>query len=441
MVEAALDIARSSGLVTQQRPLLVMLSGGPDSVCLVDICHRLGAEVTALHINYGLREASDDDEAHCLSLCDSLGIPLIVERVALDPTEPGNLQNKARELRYAYAERYAQTDYATAHTASDQAETILYRLATSPGRRALLGMQPRKGRLVRPLLGTTREQTREYCAGRGLSWREDESNNDLHFARARIRHRLLPELRELNPQVERAIVETSGLLSDEMEVLERAVDEAVGRLGDRAVALGELREEPRGLARMILRRMAETASRDAGANVAQSSLSRDDADAILALGGAQNGGSVSLDLGGGLRAVCEYGILRFTYSTDPPPPAPVSLPVPGTVRFGDWEVEARSDTAGDALVSADKLADILTVRSWVSGDRMRPAGLGGSKSLQDLFTDRKVPRALRRTLPVVESEGEIVWVAGVSVDERFVIASDGPEHGNVIALVARRLNR
>jgi tRNA(Ile)-lysidine synthase len=72
---------------------------------------------------------------------------------------------------------------------------------------------------------------------------------------------------------------------------------------------------------------------------------------------------------------------------------------------------------------------------------MRPAGLGGSKSLQDLFTDRKVPRALRRTLPVVESEGEIVWVAGVSVDERFVIASDGPEHGNVIALVARRLNR
>jgi tRNA(Ile)-lysidine synthase len=252
---------------------------------------------------------------------------------------------------------------------------------------------------------------------------------------------LLPELRELNPQVERAIVETSGLLSDEMEVLERAVDEAVGRLGDRAVALGELREEPRGLARMILRRMAETASRDAGANVAQSSLSRDDADAILALGGAQNGGSVSLDLGGGLRAVCEYGILRFTYSTDPPPPAPVSLPVPGTVRFGDWEVEARSDTAGDALVSADKLADILTVRSWVSGDRMRPAGLGGSKSLQDLFTDRKVPRALRRTLPVVESEGEIVWVAGVSVDERFVIASDGPEHGNVIALVARRLNR
>src|SRR3712207_7977938 len=97
------------------------------------------------------------------------------------------------------------------HTASDQAETVLYRLAVSPGRRALLGMQPRRGRLVRPLLDATREDTRAYCRARGLHWREDPSNRDLVFARARVREEVLPALRELNPAVERTIAETAAL--------------------------------------------------------------------------------------------------------------------------------------------------------------------------------------------------------------------------------------
>nr|MDP8943865.1 tRNA lysidine(34) synthetase TilS [Actinomycetota bacterium] len=129
-------------------------------------------------------------------------------------------------------------------------------------------------------------------------------------------------------------------------------------------------------------------------------------------------------------------------------PAPVELGVPGTARFGPWEVEARLAEPGragerlrdDALVAASELASTLVVRAWRAGDRMRPAGLGGSKSLQDLFTDRKVPRELRRTLPVVESDGEIVWVAGVAVGERF--RSRPPEAGapapDLVSLSARR---
>ncbi|MEA2364454.1 MAG: tRNA(Ile)-lysidine synthase, partial [Thermoleophilaceae bacterium] len=181
-----LDAARDSGLVREGAPLLVLLSGGGDSVCLLDVTVRLGARVSALHVNYGLRSGADEDESFVRGLCERLGVPLFVEHVALDAAAaaPGNLQERARDARYLLAERLAEGDYAAAHTASDQAETVLYRLAVSPGSRALHGMAPRRGRLVRPLLGVTRDEVRSYLRSRQLDWREDPSNADRRFARA-----------------------------------------------------------------------------------------------------------------------------------------------------------------------------------------------------------------------------------------------------------------
>jgi tRNA(Ile)-lysidine synthase len=429
MSERALEAASESGLIRAGEPLLVMLSGGADSVCLLDCALTLGARVSALHVNYGLRPESDSDEEHCRALCARLGIPLSVERARLP--EGGNLQAEARDRRYALAERHAPdgTDYASGHTASDQAETVLYRLAVSPGRRALLGMEARRGRLVRPLLAATREDTRAHCVARGLQWVEDISNTDPRFARARVRVDILPALRELNPAAERTIVETSRLLRDEADVLDAAVDDTLARLGKLAPSIGELRALQPGLARLVLRRLAESAS--GGTH----SLSREHADAILRLG--ERGGSSSLDLGGGLRVLAEYGTLRFTRDPDAPPPPPAKLLVPGSARFGDWEVSAAIGEGGEALLAAEPLGVALTVRAWHEGDRMRPAGLGGSKTLQDLFTDRKVPRALRHRLPVVTTEdGEIVWVAGVAVDETFKAA---PGEGELVSLSARQV--
>ena len=416
MSEAALDAARESGLVPPGEPLLVMVSGGGDSVALLDIAVRLGASVSALHVNYGLREGAAADEELVRLRCEERDVPLMVERVEL--RGEGNLQERARDARYALAERLAEGDYAAAHTASDQAETVLYRLAVSPGSRALHGMAPRRGRLVRPLLAVTREEVREYLRARGLEWREDPSNADRRFARARVRHDVLDALRELSPAVERTIAETARQLRDEAEVLDAAVDEALKELGGGpAIALDALKENPPALQRLILRSLAARV------------LSRHELDRLLELGSE---GSKSLDLGGGLRAVAEYGTLRFTRSPDAEPPAPVELAVPGRARFGDWELEATVGGLGDVAVT--DLGPAVTVRAWRDGDRMRPAGLGGSKSLQDLFTDRKVPRALRHTLPVVEADGEIVWVAGVAVDERFAAEEGAP---GVVALSAR----
>jgi tRNA(Ile)-lysidine synthase len=462
---AALEAARASGLIRPGEPLLVMLSGGADSVCLLDVALRLGAAVTALHVNYGLRTEADDDEGHCRGLCAQLSVELIAEAAPL-PAE-GNLHARARDARYRLAERHATADYAAAHTVSDQAETVLYRLATSPGRRALLGMAPRRGRLVRPLLAATAEETRAHCREHGLQWREDASNDDPRFARARVRHGLLAALNEVAPGAERTIAETAAQLREEADVLDTAAREALQRLGGgpivEAAALASLGP---ALARLVLRRLAE---REANT---PHPLSRADVDAILALAGASpsrhaidvdpgNGhpssgsqadwvsiprgvpstpspapGTRSLDLPNGLRAIAEYGTLRFQLGPAAPAPESVTLQIPGEARFGSWDVRARVGGGGEVELDAAAVGVVVTVRSWREGDRIRPVGLGGTKSLQDLFTDRKVPRELRRSLPVVEVDGEIAWVAGLAVGERFAATEATAER---VGLSARLL--
>jgi tRNA(Ile)-lysidine synthase len=401
-----------------------MVSGGADSVCLLTVARELGADVSALHVNYGLRDGADEDESFVRALCESLSVPLHAERVALSGTE--NVQAEARDRRYALAERHATADYAAAHTATDQAETVLYRLAVSPGRRALLGMAPRRGRLVRPLLEATRADTEEWCRARRLDWREDPSNADVDsFARARVRHEVLQALRELNPAAELNIARTARLLREESEVLQGIADERL--TAGAALQLASLRAEARAIARLVLREAAELEG---------VSLGTGDIAAILAM---DDRGTRALDVSGG-RVLVEYGTVRFARAevATSEPAGEVRLAVPGEVRFGDWIVEAKLGGYGDVEVDATALGDVLTVRPWRDGDRMRPLGLGGSKSLQDMFTDRKVPRELRRTLPVAtDADGEIAWVAGIDVIGEHVRAGNGPR----VALSARRAVR
>jgi tRNA(Ile)-lysidine synthase len=369
--------------------VVVLLSGGRDSVCLLDLAVRLAGPVTALHVNYGLRDSADGDEAFCAELCERLGVPLRVHRAG---APEGNLQAWARAVRYAEAAKLEGL-IATGHTATDQVETVLYRLAASPGRRALLGMPERDGRLIRPLLECTREETAAYCVQRGLPWREDPTNESREFARNRVRHELLPALRSLHPAAEENVLRTLAILRDEAEVLDALV--AVEPDLDRLAAM------PPALARLAL---VEMAGAPIGARLPE----------ILTL---SRQGTQTLDLGGGLRAVAEYGRLRFDHGPDPPP-APAILPVPGSVAYGAGNVVCVETE--DGPFDADALGSRLDVRPWRPGDRMRPAGLGGSRTLQDLFTDRKVPRERRRALPVVVAAGEIAWVPDVAVGERFL---------------------
>jgi len=396
--------------------VLVLLSGGRDSVCLL---HRMAGEaerVWALHVNYGLRGAeSEADEAFCRALCARLGVELFVVHAE---AAAGNVQAWARDVRYAEAERLAaERDalIAVGHTATDQLETVLYRLAASPGRRALLGMPERSGRIVRPLLALTREQTAEYCRSHGLDWREDSSN--AVSARGLIRSAILPALRQLHPAAEANLLATLAQLRDEAEVLDAAVEAALRderELPEGQAEARELAALPPALARLVIQRLAGDGAPGLAAH----------ADAIVAL--SRRPGTATLDLPGGLRAISEYGRVRIAPAVPAPEPRPQTLAIPGRVAFGDGELvsERGAFAVADGTLAAEALAATLEVRPWRAGDRMRPLGLGGSKSLQDLFTDRKIPREARHRLPVVISDGEIAWVPGVATGERFRV---GPQ--------------
>ena len=287
--------------------VLVLLSGGRDSVCLLDLAVEHADRVEALHVDYGAgrrRASARSCASGSACRCTWCG----------RATPEGNFQAWARDVRYAEAERLARGVIAVGHTATDQVETVLYRLAASPGRRALLGMGERSGRVVRPLLGMTREETAAYCRARGLEWREDPSNDSDAFARNRARHGLVPALRELHPAAEANVLRTLATLRDEAEVLDALVDEA---LTDEVAGLEAL---PPALARLCLERLA-------GAPVGARARE------ILQL---RTGGS--LDLGGGLRVVEEYGRLRFSRGPAPPAAEPAALAVPGRAAFAGGEL-------------------------------------------------------------------------------------------------------
>jgi tRNA(Ile)-lysidine synthase len=299
---------RRAGVLARDRPLVAMFSGGRDSSCLLDVALALlgSARVSALHVNYGLRAEANEDEDHCRASCERLGVELEVVRVERGKGREqaaGNLQAWARELRYREAARIAARRdalIATGHTASDQVETILYRLAASPGRRALLGMASCEGRLVRPLLEFTREQTAAYCRERDIAWREDESNLDERFARTRVREGLLPALRAVHPAAEANVLRTAALLREETELLDALVAEELAD-GPR-IEIARLRELPAALARMVVVALAEQV---AGTFVPQAG---ERVEEILAL--ARRGGRAELHVGGSAGAVIHHGMLE-----------------------------------------------------------------------------------------------------------------------------------
>ena len=415
--DEVLEAVAAGGLLVVDRAVIVLVSGGRDSTCLLDLAVRIAGReaVTALHVNYGLRNAAQRDERHCAQLCEHLGVPLQIRRP--QRPESGNLQAWARDERYGAAASAALArggDVAAGHTATDQVETILYRLASSPSRRALLGMRPREGVLVRPLLEYTREQTAAYCVARGLSWREDETNASDAYARNRIRARLLPALRDVHPGAFDNVLAVTDVLRDEAAVLDGLVDDVLR--GRNQIELARLRELAPALSRLVLQRLAD----EAAGGIAPGAARR--LGDVTAL---SDRGTVELHLGAGVRAIAEYGVVRFERlgTSEQRAPQPVRLQIPGAVRFGPSEVscELEPPAREPGMLDRATLGDELVVRSWRPGDRMAPLGLSGSKSLQDLFTARRVPRRERAAVAVVESHGEIAWVAGVATSERFKV--------------------
>ena len=388
-----------------------MVSGGADSACAAaGLARVLGAEaVHASHVNYGLRPGAADGEAAARRLCAALRIDLHVERPQRLPA--GNLQAAARTIRYDAARRLRDRTGAavivTGHTRTDVAETTLYRLAASPGSRALLGLAPRSGRVVRPLLGLGRERIRELAIAAGLPFADDETNDEPLYARNRIRAEVLPVLRDVNSGAEPNIAETRAELAEEA---------AAARAGRARGARGRRRRRRRGRdLRRGARRLGAgpAAARPAGARRARRrapgaararARGRDRAARRAAPRAARSSSAAAWS------PICESGFVRFRAAADDAAPVPEAVALgapragPGRRLGGPRRASPRPGRAGGPRRSPRStpraLAGALEVRTWREGDRIRPLGMQGTKTLQDLFTDRGVPRSLRHSIPV-----------------------------------------
>jgi tRNA(Ile)-lysidine synthase len=258
--EALIEI----GVAPYKSPAIVLFSGGGDSTALLLAISRFydPGQITALHFNYALRgDSSESDEAFCREFCERLGVPIEVRRAPEFPG--GNLQDWARDLRYSAAEELAadkgpEAVIVVAHTADDQAETILYRLFASPGRRALQGIPERRGRIVRPLLHLRRAELREWLVAEGIEWREDASNEDPKYARVRARQ-LLADAESLHPAAISNLLQTAEDLRQEGAELAALVDGLTDGLTteDGALDLDGLAELPPALGGAVLRRYVE----------------------------------------------------------------------------------------------------------------------------------------------------------------------------------------
>jgi tRNA(Ile)-lysidine synthetase-like protein len=461
---------RRHGMLEPRDRVVVAVSGGHDSVALLhallELRSSLYLTLTVAHLDHGLRgAASDADRAYVEAMAERLGLPCVARREEVaslarrerrSPEEAGRIARR-RFLRET-AEATGSRRVALGHQREDQAETVLWRLITGSGRGGLSGIRPvSEGLFIRPLLECSRADILAYLESRDIVPREDASNTDRRYPRNRIRHDLLPLLRDaFNPRVTDAIARTAEILREEDDHLDRRARRALAALligdenGAPAVAspgagtgTGGLASAPpllldaehlRHLPLPLARRVLRLALRRAG--LAGRDLARERIEEVLDL--ATRGENRSLSLGESFTARLEYGQLRFEKGAPHPPPGPAAartLGLPGEAKVAEAGVVIRASLAARESVESDylrapahriyvdarTLGAPLIVRAPRPGDRLHPLGAPGSRKLSDLWTDLKVGREARRRGLVVECAGRIVWAVGLRMADPFRI--------------------
>jgi len=420
--------------------VLIALSGGPDSVALlgalVALAPQFGIGVCAAHLNHGLRgEESLRDQCCAVEVARRLGVPCVVGCSAVLHSGP-NLEARARRERYAFLTRTATeqrcTKIATGHTRDDQAETILMRLLRGTGSDGLAAIRAvRDGQIIRPLIECSRAAVLDYVRRRALPFCEDSSNRDTRFLRNRIRHEILPLLQAVNPAAVRNAAAAAQGVTDELVWLrqqdERLLAAALAADGSLAVAAVRGAEMP------WRTRLVRAWLRHLHGDVAGLQRAHFQAVVELARGQRPNG---RVRLPGGQWVVREYTQLRCLAATPPEAPELAQvLAIGATVclRSG-WRIRAACEAVSvewqrprslfEAAADASAVAAPLVVRTVRPGDRIQPLGLRGHRKLQDVLVDRKIPLAARRLCPVVELEGEVLWVPGVMRSNRALVTAE-----------------
>jgi tRNA(Ile)-lysidine synthase len=407
--------------------LVVGVSGGADSVALLDACATLSSllefRVLGAHFDHRLRPGSEEDGAFCGSLCERLGVRCVQGASDVRRTigrGASGVEEAAREARYAFLRRTMAEEgaaaIAVAHTRDDQAETLLLRLLRGAGTRGLASMRPRYGDVLRPLLRVCRADVLEHLKARGLEHREDPTNADLGLARNRVRRELIPYLEmHFNPSILEALARTAELLADDEAALKARLPllapDAVVREDEAVIVRGSgLRGAPPAAGRLTIRGALELSGGLRGVNAGH-------VEALLGLATAGASGR-RVSLPGARDATVSFGDLRIAPRRGPSHAFALPLPVPGrAVLPGGWEVVARplpsaQPACGEAAFSGPR--DGLVVRTRRSGDRVRLRHR--EMSLKRFLMERRVPFDERSRLPLIASGDRVLWVAGQAIE-------------------------
>lgn len=415
---------------------LIMISGGQDSVALLELLAGkfLGrarpTSIHALHVNHHLRgEESDADQALVARHCSRLSVELTISDRPITKAA-GNVQAAAREARreaaLAAARELGCERIALGHTADDQVENMLYRLGRYGGLAAIRGMLPCNPPWVRPLLNVRRKDTASFCLETGLEYAVDRGNAYPGYARTGIREQVLPAWERVLPGAVRAASRAAEVAAEMEQLVDAVLAEGFPGPDSSSVSAARLLGFTRPVRRLLLHALLEGRE---GLEVTRT--------AVLALERLMAvPGSAGLDLGGGWRAHKEYDLIRLEREereavdmfTRAPEFAPeeVSLSVPGEVQWRGVSVRAERvevfsapDPSREAYVDGIVVSGKgLTVRSVAPGDRIQPLGMSGTRKVQDILVDLRVPAAARRRVPMIVSEDGILWLCGLVVAEQ-----------------------
>ena len=427
-------VAETIDVLKMIRPgekVLVAVSGGADSVCLLSVLTALGFEVAVAHFNHGLRgKASDEDEGFVEALASRLHLRFFVQGERPDlPT--GNLEEITRMARRTFLGRVAEREgfpkIALAHSRDDRTETFVLNLLRGSGSEGLVSMRPVAENTIRPLIETTRKDIETYLQTIGQSWRSDETNADPAFSRNRIRHEVLPALEsKFNPGLRDTLARTVEILEGEDSWMNQLVaawldDHSRFEKLSYEVRIDGLSEQPAGFVRRVLRealRRAGSALTDVGFEHIESVRS------VLA---DKKSGKV-VELPGSIRVERSFDTLIFREVLEEPLDYEYDLQIPGVVevpevatlfeaRFTDQD--ASKPGLHGVFVDGESVGPYVKIRNWRNGDFYDPVGLSSAK-LKKLFQRERIPRWRRRQWPVLVARNTIVWVASFPVSREFV---------------------
>ena len=450
-------------LLEPQESVLLAVSGGPDSLCLLDCMQKLGFFVSIAHLDHQLRHESGEEAAFVAAIAEQYELRCVLGREDVQAVieEGYSVEEAARLVRYRFLVDAAnQLNFkfiATGHTLDDQIETILMHFLRGAGPSGLAGMRPmtsldgwrdipnaRGLKLVRPLLSLTRAETVAHCREIGLQPVIDSSNLDQTLHRSRIRHHLLPLLETYNPGIRRHVIRMGEIMSAETNYLGNVVqtiwEKVVSPAGESALLLhrNEFNQLHPAVQRALLRSAIEHIASELR-DTPFESIERG-IEFILSASISQ-----TLQMKGKIELVpVEDDVLMMRSDAEvilPHYPQllekdAVPLPVPGKLKLAnDWELitsiapvpDSFDQTVDDrdrVLLDLDRLGTKPMVRPKMPGDRIRPLGFKGRQKLSDIFINERIPAFVRARWPLVVSGDEIVWFSGVRLAHKFRIRED-----------------